>query len=347
MKTKILNASILVAAAALFASCAAMSGNGEKVVSLPPELRTPDGMALGGDGNLYLSINQLTSGFKYPSAIARFAKGDNIETFFVFEQNSKIGKVSPMGIVFADGDIYVADNQMFLGKRGKSRILRIEVKDGKPVECTSVVENLQISNGIAYRDGRIYLTDCAVDDESYPMKSAVYSFSLAELKSGKPVVVSGLNDPHLSATVLTRHDGKVKFGADGIAFDKRGRMYVANLGEAQLLRFDVDKNGKAGDAEVLFKGRGLKSTDGLQFGEDGKLYIADFLGNAVARYCPETQTIEIIKTSPIPNSPENGGLDTPAEAFPLGGKLYISNMNMAIGGHKTDGFEAVTIIDIK
>ena len=96
---------------------------------------TPDGMALDKKGNLYLSVLNPTSFEKNGAKILTFDKNDKPIVWFDNLPLHPVSKrVHPMGIEFGpDGNLYVMDNQFFAKQKNASRIIRVNVKNGKPI----------------------------------------------------------------------------------------------------------------------------------------------------------------------------------------------------------------------
>ncbi len=316
---------------------------------LPAGCKTPDGMVLGADGDIYLSINQSSDGFKNKAKIVKITRDDRFEDVITLSVLKESGVASPMGLAFdSAGNLYVADNQMFGGHAGKSRILRVKFENGKAVSCGAVVENLSVANGLAYANGKLYLTDCMVDFPSNPVKSIVYVFDVSKLDESNPIKISGRSDPHVFDRLTThfKHDWQ-QVGADGIAADGDGNIYVANFGEASVSKYELSPSGKILKKSVLFKGGPLKSCDGLRFDRDGNLWIADFAGNAVGMYDFKTGKVSVVKKSPIPSDGSAGTLNAPADIALRGGRLYISNMNVNMSPHKASPVHSMTVVDLR
>ncbi len=109
---------------------------------LPAAYSSPDGMTIGPDGSIYLSMNNAGAGFKFahPAKIMRIAPDDKLYEFANLVPGTETKVASPLGLSFAqDGNLYVSDAQCFATKTpNSSRIQRVVVKDGKAVR-TEVV----------------------------------------------------------------------------------------------------------------------------------------------------------------------------------------------------------------
>ena len=86
----------------------------------------------------------------------------------------------------------------------------------------------------------------------------MYRFNFSELNPENPIKVTGIGDPHL-ITVLETKNQDVSVGANGVAFNSKGELFVCNFGDAEVLKLDVDDKGKVTSTEVFAKGNGMVS----------------------------------------------------------------------------------------
>ena len=276
--------------ATMIAGCGVTIGDPKIAVLLPVENNSPDGMVLGKDGNMYLS----TFNFEdktVPGAIMYIDQNDKLHQFIKLPGHPETKRACPLGIDFAsDGNLYVADAQAIVGAEGAiSRLLKVTVKNGKAVKCESVVEGFNFSNAVACRGDAVYVTETSlgITDDTGVHHSGVYRFELSELDPAKPIKLAAEGkDKHLITRLETRNPAWA-VGANGMDFDPEGNMYVCNFGEASIEKFKMNAAGtKPVSREVLVKGQGILSSDGMDYGADGMIYVADFLGNAVHQVCP-------------------------------------------------------------
>ncbi|MBM3860419.1 MAG: hypothetical protein FJ395_12305 [Verrucomicrobia bacterium] len=316
-------------------------------IKLPEHCRNPDGMALGKDGCIYVAINNAGEDFKFkfPAKIVRITPRDKIEEVCELPKHPETGVASPLGICFgSDGNLYVSDNQMFATqKRGMSRLLRVNM-DGRNAKNVEVVATgLNMANGITAHGGAIYICDTTLDEES-PMTSGVYRFTLSELNAAHPARVTGKGDPRLIFTLKTRNANH-KVGANGIAFDLRGNLYVCNFGDIEIWKLSLDAAGTVTSSSVFVKGGGLESVDGLQCDAQGNLWVADFLGNAIACIPTRTGQVNIIAKNTVSDG-TYGELDAPSECIRRGNKVYVSNIDITYGPNKADNIQTISVIDL-
>jgi sugar lactone lactonase YvrE len=305
----------------------------------------PDGMCVK-DGYVYVNMNNLA--LEKPSKIVRFKPGaKELEEVVELPPHPDTGFVCALGIVFAsDGNLYVNDNQNFTGKGlGKSRILRVVMKDGKAERVETVVNGINEANGITAFGDWLYVADTNFGTKD-PHTSGVCAFKLSELDTANPVAVkAGMDDPHYIATFETT--GKWTVGANGIAADKAGNVFVCNFGDAVLwkMTFDEGRKVKSFEAFADCKKAGVESLDGLQYdGEDG-LWTTDFIGNAVVMIEACCGTAHIIAKNP-PGDGSNGQLHAPSECIRVGDKVYVSNISLTFGPHTANKTHTMSVIDL-
>jgi sugar lactone lactonase YvrE len=305
----------------------------------------PDGMCIK-DGELYINMNNLTAG--KPSKIVKLTKDGALVDVLELPVHPKTGIVCALGMTFAqDGNLYVNDNQNFAGKGlGLSRIFRVVMKDGKAEKVEVVAQGINEANGITSFGDTLYVCDTNFGTKEV-YTSGVYQFKLAELNAESPVQVNaGPKDPHCIGSFVTT--GKWSVGANGIAADKEGNLFVCNFGDAVLwkLTFDADRKVKSFKPFAECAKAGVESLDGLQYDAEGNnLWTADFIGNAVVKVDAESGTVTIVAKN-APNSGAGGKLVSPSECIRFGNKVYVSNINLTFGPHKTIKEETISVIEL-
>ncbi|MCF7849102.1 MAG: SMP-30/gluconolactonase/LRE family protein [Kiritimatiellales bacterium] len=319
---------------------------------LPDAANSPDGMTIGADGYIYLAINNVGDQ-SYPAKIARISPDDKISFFCDLPAHPKTKLVSPLGVAFgSDGNLYVADNQTFIKDAPplSSRLLRVNIKDGKAVKTEVVLTGMTMANGVSSYGDYIVVNDTAIDT-AYPQKSGTYRFTVDELKKGmkkdgkkRPLRVKGLNDPHLIVKLETQNK-ELQVGANGVGFDSKGNMYVCNFGDAEVWKVTFNDDGSVKEQTVLAQGQGMESCDGLQIDADDNIWVADFLGNAIAKICPETGTVKIVSKNE-PGDGADGGFDAPSECIRRGNKVYVSNIDLTFGPNTSDDIHTISVIEL-
>jgi sugar lactone lactonase YvrE len=327
-------------------------------IKLPEAYNTPDGLAIAKDGNMILSVpnfnNQhlLDSGMiQVPSKpfMAIIGTDNKIAHWYDFKQQDmhpETGYVGPMDCDFGpDGNLYVADMQVFYNKNHKSRIIRINVVNGKPTSMDVVVEGFIASNGMYWKEDNLFVTESVLEASGKSLVSGVYAFSLNELQADTPVQLTpykkGKGDDHLVATFQS--DNHMGFGADGITFDDKGYMYTTVIEKGQIFRSEIDNNNKAIATKLFARSPNMKGPDGLIFSkEHNSFYVADFLNNAVHSIDRDGRvtTLQINEDT----NGADGKLDQPAEVLIRGNELIIVNMDMAWA---TPGLSVNTAVDLE
>jgi len=311
---------------------------------------SPDGMTIGPDGSIYLSMNGAGADFAFAhkARIMRITVDNELEEFFELPPHPDSKVASPLGLVFGpDGNLYVSDNQAFAGGENASRLLQIVIREGKPVSCGAVVTGLQMANGIAAWGDSLYLNETSIDADVNPMTSGVYRFKVTDLDPRKPIKVTGVEDPRFFLKIETAYaDDLHKVGANGIDFDSKGNLYVADFGEAEIMKVTLKDDGSVDAVTTLCKGQGMESVDGFHIDEDDTLWAADFLGNAIARVNTTSGKVRIIAKN-APGDGKNGLLDAPSEVIRRGDTLYVSNIDITYGPNTADDLQTISLIRLK
>jgi tRNA(Ser,Leu) C12 N-acetylase TAN1 len=313
--------------------------------ALPEKYNSPDGMTIGADGCIYLSMTNVNKP-QFPAKIIRITKDDKIEEVIDLLPHPKTGVAKPLGIVFgADGNLYISDNQSFASDElGLSRIFKVTMNGSKAVKCEVVAEGFNMSNGITTRGNAIFVAETNLNVGGDVHKSGVYRFNISELNPDKPVQVTGIGDPHLISVIETKNK-EITVGANGLAFNSKGELFVCNFGDAEVLKVLVDESGKVTSTEVFAAGNGMVSVDGMQIDKEDNIWIADFLGNAVVKITPEAKVVIVAKNENTDGA--NGELDAPSECIRRGDKVYVSNIDLTFGPNTTDDVHTMSIIELE
>jgi streptogramin lyase len=309
--------------------------------TLPHHYASPDGYALGPDGWIYVSINQKAVEFKNVALIARISPDDKIEDFCHFLILPEDLPYSPLGLTFApDGNLYVTDNRSFYTNLPEqSTVVRIVIENGKARNIVPVVRGFNTSNGITCRNNCLYVAETNLRTEG-KYTSGVYRIPLDEL-NGEPLRVCGLDDPHLILTFETKSEEQ-QVGANGVGFDSKGNLYVTNFGDAEIMKYTLDENGKVLTGALFCKPEGALSLDGMQIDSDDNIWVTDFAGNAVFKVETATGKSTLIAKNDSPTTGANGELDSPSECIRRGNKVYVSNIDIA----SVDSIQTISVIEL-
>jgi len=315
------------------------------LLNLPPGSNTPDGATLDKDGNIILSMPNfnnevlIKSGVLLkpdPEKMVVIDKNNKVADWYIFTEKDKhpeTGKIGPMECSFGpDGNLYIADNQNVWNKEHKSRVLRINIKNGKPVNMDVVVEGFIFANGLIWKDSTLFVTESILENipqnkKKTALLSGVYSFKLHELKK-KPLKLlpyrDALSDPHLVAKF--KSSNKKGFGADGITFDDHRNLFTSIVEDGVIYKMKLNSNDEITETKIF--SRGMTSSDGLVwYKKTNTLYVADFFGNSIYAVNQEGKATQLHKNADTDG--KDGSLDQPAALLIRGNELITTNMDVA------------------
>ncbi|MBD5301228.1 MAG: phage head-tail adapter protein [Bacteroides sp.] len=334
----------------LFASCA---GGGSKSVNdlpievtrastlfveLPDGCPTPDGMAIDSAGYLILACPNFADPSKTAS-LMRITQDGKIEKWIEVPVLAETGVACPMGIDFNDrGDLYVCDNQGWSGSeagQNRGRLLKLIFgADGTLAETVTIASGMEHPNGVKVRDGKVYVTQSLLSPlcASGQTVSGVYRFDEGERDI---IVRNDSTDRNLLLTVVTENPD-VKYGLDGLAFDRSGNLYLGNFGDAAIVKVTFDGDGNVSGHSVWAQDTTqMSSVDGICFDPaTGILYAADFSANAIAAVSSDGVVTRIARSPDCDGS--DGGLDQPGEPIVWGNRLIVSCFDAVTGPDKVN-----------
>ncbi|MBI5831653.1 MAG: SMP-30/gluconolactonase/LRE family protein [Armatimonadetes bacterium] len=317
----------------LVAALPSMAGT-RLLCALPGCVNTPDGMTLQPDGSIILSAPNFNNPAQ-PPLLIKVSPDNKPEVWYTLPsvEAGPLGRVGAMGICRAEsGDIFLADMQYFTDKNQKSKLWRINVRDGKPTGMTLVAKGFNVANGLAIRGDSIYITESVMEEDSHPLTSAVLKFKLTDENITLTTPVK--NDPHIIATFKSSLD-TWRFGADGIAFDSKGNLFVGLFGEGEIHKLTFDAAGKVASQALFAKSPEMLNCDGMSCDRRSDiLYVADSAGNAIRAImpCGEVLTLAISPEAVGQKGKLAGRLDQPCEALVRGHTVVASNMDFPFPG---------------
>jgi len=323
------------------------------LLSLPEDCNTPDGMRLDPKtGDVILACPNFANP-KYPGKLMKITPDNRLEPYFDrLPLHPRTGKVSPMGIDFGpDGNLYIADNQYFANKDHCSRVLRVNVQEGKPVSAEVVVDGLKLANGAMWKGDMLYLTDTFFDLPGDFGRGGVYRFSLEELRHG-PVTVKPKDqpDPHLVVSFPAFSNPRQdRSGPDGLTFDPEGNLYTGNFGDGQLFKVTFEPDGRVKSADRLLGPPRLTCVDGLFCDpRTRKIYVANSERNAIQVVSPDGSMETLWENDDTTG--EDGLLDQPCEVLVRGDELLVACFDLPFPGlknRKHDSPHTISVIRLK
>ncbi|MBI2540734.1 MAG: SMP-30/gluconolactonase/LRE family protein, partial [Deltaproteobacteria bacterium] len=127
----------------------------------------------------------------------------------------------------------------------------------------------------------------------------------------------------IEAHTRTLPDGKTQQAivANGLAFDAKGVLYVADTARGAVWKMPVGADGKAGKPTLLAQDRLMDGADGLAFDGKGRLWVTSNERNALVTVAPDGKVEEVAKNG------SEGPLEFPAAIVFVGNTGYISNFD--------------------
>ena len=207
------------------------------------------------------------------------------------------------GIAFnGEGDLFIACDPF----SEIVRLKRADINPEKPGLAETFATGTEGANGIAFdrqgnlyvagaRTGRIYRVGPAGGPAEVALQIERYSRTLPDGKTQQPIV------------------------ANGVAFDAKGILYVADTARGAIWTVAIGADGKAGKPTVLVQSPLLEGADGLDFDRDGRLWVTANERNAIVTVTPDGKVQEIAKNG------SQGPLEFPSAIVFVGNTAYISN----------------------
>ena len=303
---------MLIALLALFlGACATMQSRSPAVsilLDLDPASAdrtvTVESITADKEGRLYLpdrvTGNILRVDPKAPKSVvvgrieAREIKGKKVDA-------------SPSGIAFNQaGDLFVAVGPF-------SEVVRIRGADlnpAKPGLAQTFATETAGANGIAFdRQGNLFISGGA--------SGIVYRVG-SNGGAAQPAI-------QIDKHSRTLPDGKTQQAivANGLEFDGKGVLHVADTSRGAIWKVVIDADGKGGKPVLLAQSPLLEGADGLAFDRSGKLWVAANERNAILTVTPDGQVRQIAKNG------SSGPLEFPSAIVLVGDTAYIANFDTA------------------
>jgi DNA-binding beta-propeller fold protein YncE len=324
----------------------------ELFITLPDYINTPDGMTLDpGTGNIILAAPNFNDP-NAPGVIMKISPQNTLTKYIDMPLHAETGYGCPMGLDFGpDGNLYVADNQYFYDKDHKSRLMRVNVVNGQPIDVEVAVDGFKLSNAVIWKDDIVFVSDTFMDLPDTPAISAVYKFTRQELNQGTVHLKPLGTDPHLIARFVTTPNHREDVaGADGLTIDSKGNLYIASFGDGKIHKLAFDAQGKVAAQSVFVDmPKHMPCADGMfcDLNTD-EIYVADSEQNAIHVVAPDG-TVKTLWMNGDTNGAD-GGLDQPCESLIRGTELIIVNFDMPFPGLKNSAFDkpyTLSVIQLK
>ena len=327
-------------------------GSPQLLFTLDNAHNTPDGLALAPNGHLILSVPNLADN-SYPAVLMEIV-GDSLKPFasnLPMEPSTK--KATPMDLAYGpDGNLYYAENQYENSKNFKSRLMKVQINNGRPGAITTAVDHFALANGVVWKGNTIYVTDSQWDLSNNDTGSAIIHFTLAELNKGIVHLKPKTMDPHVLATFSTIvNETGVDNGVDGLDYDSEGNFYIGSFGDGRLYKVSLKPDGSLGKEDILkLNGKPISCVDGLIIDRaTDKMYVCNSRENAI-------MVVDLRNGNAVTTLAQNGDtdgagglLDQPAEVLLQGKRLYISNYdnpNKHFVNSKSDAPHTMSVIDL-
>ena len=320
-------------------------------------------MALLPDNSIILSVPNFNDE-KQPSLLMKITPDNKVEKFYEFTMPypgmaAPADRIAPMGITYSPSNncLYFADMQIKEMKQ-HSRLWRLDLKDGQVDKMVLVASGFNVSNGLAIQNDYLYVTESVLTESSDPkpaegaekpatfqdpLVSAVLRFKLDE--ENVQLTTPLKDDPHVITTFRSTKTAW-PFGADGIAFDSKGNLFVGAFGDGIMYKLEFDQDGKVTSNKEFAKAARMINCDGMSCDKQtDKLYVADSAANAIQIINPDG-SVETLAENDDVTDKKTGLLDQPCEALLRGDTIVVSNMDWPFPGFKNTGYQLPATLSV-
>ena len=333
----------------------------------------PDGMALDKDDNIILSVpNYIHKAYagqmSVPAVVEKSYAGKLMKITFeggkpkaalwyMPPTHPESGLVHPMGLEFGpDGNLYIADNQYFKDTNYKSRLLKVIVKDGKPVDCKVVVDGFKLANAVRWKGNDVYVSDTFFDVPDKDL-SGIFKISMDEMNSGTvhlkhsdDAAIGLTKEPHLIALITAKDTGEGQTaGADGVCFDSKGNLYTGNFGDGWMTKVSFKADGSVAKQEYIDQ-TSIECCDGIFCDTTtDEVYITNSKNNSIHILDTKTNKMRCLWVNDDDDG-AGGLLDQPCEPLIRGNQLIVVNFDMSFPGLKNqtnDEYNTLSVFNLK
>lgn len=274
-------------------------GEVERFASLPHDARHPEGITADRHGRIYVTTFDITAGGS-PGQLLVFGRHGELERRLSIAGSSNV----LLGLAFhpQHGALLVIDF-------GNQQVLKVNPHTGASSLFAKIPGGAAGPNALTFdRDGNVYVSDS--------FQGVVWKTGPA---GGTPV--EWVKSPLLATS------GVPPFGANGLAFNKRGdTLFVANTGNDQIVRIPVA--GGVPEEPAVFV-NSVNGADGLIIDHDDNLWIC---ANQADEIVVLDKTGRVIaKLGDFDGLTRSGaprGLLFPASLVRSGDWIYVTNLSL-------------------
>jgi len=234
----------------------------EKWIKVADGLNFPEGPAYDGKNSLYFSNC-------YGGWIGN--SHNSIVDTFISKRNDSLLIDKTNGLTFGD------DDYLYVCEYGKGKILRINKNAQIEVYASGFKgEKFNRPNDLTFDiNGNLFFTDPKSYDKN---------------------ILDG------RIFLIDKKTKKVKLAADSLAFPNGmnfspidGKLYVCESAKQKIIRYTITQENKLIDKQDFVEIPG-GDPDGIEFDNEGNLYVAHFGGKAVYIYSPKGKLLQKIET---------------------------------------------------
>jgi sugar lactone lactonase YvrE len=319
-----------------------------------------EGLTNDNDGNLYAPGRAVTAG--EPCPVWRTPITNPALTVVgLIPAPSATGLCSPSGLAFGpDGQLYVTQTD---------RIYRFTPSASSPPTATVFASNVPGTNGLAFdRGGNLWtgdgttglgrvwrITPQGTVTEVFRVPPLSNEVNLAAGTGGIGRDVRTLGPGTITVTATSRNAantlGSQPLVANGLAFDRRGDLFIADTARGAIWRVQFRSDGvvrSTMDCDTTFAHNTLcldnvfvahpilEGVDGIAIDVQGDIWAVPNERNAIAWISSGRRVVEIYRNpvNPATQLRNAGPLETPASPVLAGNKFCTSNSD----GNRRDNF---------
>lgn len=217
-----------------------------------PEGDSPEGIALDRRGNIYVSNRRLEGETRVPE-ILRISPNGSVSVLADFPAITNASEETLLGLTTdMDGNVYAAFESSDHSLNG---VWKVNSK-GTKIRLTGS-EEIDFPNALTFdQRGNLYVTDSTGSVWRFEPRGSIDLWAQHEL------IEPAEDDPF----------GFPVPGANGIAFFPPNHLYVANTEKGLLAHIPIQRDGSAGEVELVAQNPALLTIDGVTVDTKGDVY---------------------------------------------------------------------------